>query len=68
MKSSSGDTGGVDAHGHPHTGNTGTYTGAPQNTLAGDLAIGAHSHSMNHTHTNVDNKPLHRSLLLCKKD
>ena len=73
LQATSGGTGGVNNHTHSWSGNSGGYSnnsGASVNTMFGGSGYtnSGHYHAVSHSHASADNIPLHRSLLVCKKD
>lgn len=71
LQATSGETGGVNDHTHSYSGSSGSYDGVNHQTTGTSnpfYCVDPHSHTINHTHSTADNIPLHRSMLVCKKD
>lgn len=68
-KAAAGSSGGVNSHGHSYSGNSGPHyhTGVPNNTGTTTVQL-THTHAISHDHDTKNNIPLHRVLMMCKKD
>ena len=66
-KSVSGDTGGANEHNHVYTGSSGGGATGP-GTYSGTYTSSYHVHTINHTHSTVENIPPYQELMLLKKD
>ena len=67
--SSAGTIGGSNSHAHNDNFNTGDTSGGSSTSTPNDGICGSpHNHSMNHSHDLQNNIPLHRVLMICKKD
>ena len=69
LQAASGGSGGVNNHTHSYSGSSGSYNSSDAKAYSGTGgSTDPHSHTINHSHASADNIPLHRSLLVCKKD
>ena len=71
VESTQGNTGGSNTHEHVYTGTSGGYNPPAVDAYADAndyVTDSTHYHTINHTHAETDNQPLHRELLFCKKN